>query len=214
MDMNEDFEALEEQASIKLSEWLQRVSEECGGHIGSITTEVIERTLKEQRERIAELEAERDSIARLGKAVEIENRELKKRVSELEAQATKEAQETIEMEAELNRRIKELEAERDRAIARHGDGIAIHVAVQKTLDERTRELADCLAMNAALVAASASGAGVTWEYALSSAETLYQAQSEMNSLAKHCYELHSLILQYNGHWAIVMQRPAQSEGDE
>jgi hypothetical protein len=59
-------------------EWAQRVANGLPSvGLGTDIFEGIEATLKQRHDRIVELEAQRDSIARLGKAVEIENRELK-----------------------------------------------------------------------------------------------------------------------------------------
>jgi chromosome segregation ATPase len=64
--------------------WGNRVAAEYGIVGTQDNFAFIERTLKEQQGRVAELEADRDSIARLGKAVEIENRKLKVEQDNLE----------------------------------------------------------------------------------------------------------------------------------
>jgi hypothetical protein len=61
-EMNDEFETLNEQAVNEAFDWLQRVAGECGAEIGEDNTKVIERTLKEQRERIMNLKYERDML--------------------------------------------------------------------------------------------------------------------------------------------------------
>jgi chromosome segregation ATPase len=193
--------------------------------------------LERENNRVKELEAERDSIARLGKAVEIENRELK-------AQAAKEAQETVAMEHELREqigefevsrdelktsrnqlkeRIKELEAERDRAIVRHGDLVAVHMDVMNKLGNSTRELAECRAMNAALVAASAGGQGVRMETHIESYEGEDDYRIDEKYQRERGWSVHSwkALVDWSGNrshveYAVMWQRPArpESEGSE
>ena len=56
--MNDEFEALGKKKVQEVAEWLQRVATECGAVVSDNNLEVIEATLKQQHERIAELEAE------------------------------------------------------------------------------------------------------------------------------------------------------------
>jgi hypothetical protein len=119
---------------------------------------------------------------------------------------------TLEDERDqLQARIAELEAERDRAVERHSDLVAVHMDVMNKLGNSTHELAECRAMNAALVAAS--GQGVRMETLLTSGETLYDANAEIKAREYAGWQYDELILQHNGHWAIVMQRPARPESE-
>jgi hypothetical protein len=116
-------------------------------------------------------------------------------------------------------RVKELKAERDRAVERHGDGIETRIAVQKTLDERTHELAECRAMNAALVAASASGQGMTWGKldiyitVYSSVEMFNGSMDTVDESLEWNYHPHSWKMLDDGRIAVMWQRPARTESE-
>lgn len=161
--MDDEFKQLKERVIAETDAWLQRVARECGASFGNNNLETIERTLNAQRQRIADLEA----------------------------QAAKEAQETIAMEAELYERIVDLEAERN----------TLRVELETTQQAREREQVRVKEL----------------ETLLTSGETLYDANAEIKARERAGWEFRDLILQHNGHWAIVMQRPArpaESEGSE
>jgi chromosome segregation ATPase len=139
-EMNDEYKARGEQVAKELAEWLQRIAAESGAAVSDNNTEVIERTLSQQRERIAELEADYTEYETLKTEheqilVELETttqqwERAQGRIAELEAELQPyrefkasaaqlrslpivglKAPETIAMEAELNEQIKVLEAE-------------------------------------------------------------------------------------------------------
>jgi hypothetical protein len=110
-------------------------------------------------------------------------------------------------------RIAELEAERDRAIARHGDLIAVHMDVMNKLGNSTHELAECRAMNAALVAASASGQGVRMLPEWYVYDNTYQANNAALGLVHLNWSVASWQIRDDGSIAVMWQRPARPESE-
>jgi regulator of replication initiation timing len=191
-----------------------------------------EAELSAAEKRIAELVTERDSIARLGKAVEVENRELKRR-------AAKEAQETIAMEHELREQIGEFEVSRDELktsrnqlkariaeleaennlLKRDNDNLnsALGKCDLAGYNRLVDKLIECRAMNAALVSQSASGAGVQMEYTTD----LHTDNmiGDFNTKSNEGWEFvqHVPRIEVNGveyHPYTIWQRPVRSEISE
>jgi len=162
------------------------------------------------REKLGKMTEERDElqvrIKELEAIVEIARME-QGRVKELETRAAKEAQETIEMEAELNRRIEVLEAD---LIAEHDLCGSLAMKAQLA-QERLWKLES---RNAALVAAS--GQGVTWEYDLDARDTLYDARLYLNKRSAEGWQFVEPLIMSHNKWVVCVRRPArpESEGSE
>jgi hypothetical protein len=115
---------------------------------------------------------------------------------------------------EQRERITELEAKRGRAVFRHGKEINARMAIVKKLDNCQRELAECRALNAALVSQSAGGAGVRMEYCWKQYGYSDGEIDHANTWARvGGWTLHHIegIADNSGYVLVVWQRPARNE---
>jgi chromosome segregation ATPase len=190
----EEFAAYMEAQEAIIAEWQEKGSKEAK----------LQRHINELAARLAAAQAR---IKELEAIVEVARME-QGRVTELEAWAKDDA---LEHDG-LVKRIKELEAERDHPVSNY-DAIAAK-AVQKTLDERTRERDELRAINAALVAASASGQGVTKTAYQLDTVSLFDRQRKaiFEITIQPGGELHSWEIK-NGILYLMWQRPARANED-